>query len=36
MGPGSESEEYDTLLDQLADSTQFGGEGSGGEPREGI
>ncbi|WP_447600097.1 hypothetical protein [Nitrospira sp. Nam80] len=36
MGPGSESEGYDALLDQLADSTQFGGEGSRSEPREGI
>jgi hypothetical protein len=36
MGPGSESEEYDALLDQLADSTQFAVEGSGSEPREGI
>ena len=36
MGPGSESEGYDALLDQLADSTQFGGEGSGSKPRDGL
>jgi hypothetical protein len=36
MGPGNESEGYDALLDQLADSTRFGGEESGSEPREGI
>ena len=36
MGPVSESESYDAVLDRLADSTEFGVEGSGSQPREGI
>lgn len=36
MGPDSESGSYDAVLDGLADSTQFGVEGSGDHPREGI
>jgi hypothetical protein len=36
MGPAGESESYDAVLDRLADSTEFGVEGSGSQPREGI
>lgn len=36
MGPAGESEGYDAVLDRLADSTEFGVEGSESQPREGI
>jgi hypothetical protein len=36
MGPAGESEAFDAVLDQLADSTEFEAERVGSEPREGI
>ena len=36
MGPSDESESFDAVLDQLADSTKFGASDSGSQPREGI
>jgi hypothetical protein len=36
MGPPAESDSYDTILDRLADSTEFGITDAGGHPRQGI